>query len=148
MIEPTQQRRHVMDNEALMREAYDHINAGDLEAFAALLDDSMVEHEEAPGLPQNKEGVLQFFAMFRGGFSDLTMEVEDLTTAGDKVWSRIRITGTNDGEFLGMPATGKSVDFQGVDIVRINDAGKCVEHWGVTDTAAMLQQLGVIDAPA
>jgi steroid delta-isomerase-like uncharacterized protein len=137
-----------MDHEALMREAYDHINAGDLDAFGAMLDEDMVEHEEAAGLPQNKEGVLQFFAMFRGAFSDLKMEVEDLATAGDKVWTRIRITGTNDGAFLDMPATGKSVDFQGVDIVRINDEGKCVEHWGVTDTMAMMQQLGAVPAPA
>ena len=47
-----------------------------------------------------------------------------------------------------MPATGKSVDFQGVDIVRINDAGKAVEHWGVTDTMAMMQQLGAVPTPA
>ena len=67
---------------------------------------------------------------------------------GDTVWTRVRITGTNDGEFMGMPATGKSVDFQGVDIVRISDAGKAVEHWGVTDTMAMMQQLGAVPTPA
>lgn len=137
-----------MDHEALMREAYDHINAGDLEAFGAMLDDGMVEHEDAAGLPQNKEGVIQFFSMFRGAFSDLRMDVEDMAMTGDKVWTRVRITGTNDGEFMGMPATGKSVDFQGVDIVRISDGGKAVEHWGVTDTMAMMQQLGAVPAPA
>ncbi len=56
------------------------------------------------------------------------MDVEDTALADDRIWTRVRITGTNDGEFMGMPATGKSVDFQGVDIVRINDAGKAVEH--------------------
>jgi len=137
-----------MDHEALMRQAYDHLNAGDLDGFAAMLDDDMVEHEDAAGLPQNKDGVIQFFQMFRGAFSDLRMDVEDLAMAGDRIWTRVRITGTNDGEFMGMPATGKSVDFQGVDIVRISDAGKAVEHWGVTDTMAMMQQLGAVPTPA
>ncbi len=137
-----------MDYEALMRQAYDHLNAGDLEGFGAMLDDDMVEHEEAAGLPQNKDGVIQFFQMFRAAFSDLRMDVEDLAMAGDRIWTRVRITGTNDGEFMGMPATGKSVDFQGIDIVRISDAGKAVEHWGVTDTMAMMQQLGAVPTPA
>ena len=61
------------------------------------------------------------------------MEAEDIIESGDKAWARIRITGTNDGEFMGMPATGKSVDFQAVDIVRFNDEGVAAEHWGVTD---------------
>ena len=137
-----------MDYEALMRQAYDHINAGDLDGFGAMLDENMVEHEAVPGLPQDKEGVLQFFAMFRGAFSDLRFDVEDTAVADGTVWSRVRITGTNDGEFMGMPATGKSVDFQGIDITRINDAGKAVEHWGVSDTMAMMQQLGAIPTPA
>ena len=49
-----------------------------------------------------------------------------------------------------MPATGKSVDFQAVDIVRVNDEGVAAEHWGVTDTMTMMQQLGVVPegAPA
>lgn len=137
-----------MDYEALMRQAYDHLNAGDFDGFAAMLDDDMVEHEDAAGLPQNKDGVIQFFQMFRAAFSDLKMDVEDAAVTDGKVWTRVRITGTNDGEFMGMPATGKSVDFQGVDIVRISDAGKAVEHWGVTDTMAMMQQLGAVPTPA
>ena len=126
-----------MNHEALMREAYDHINAGDLEAFGSMLDENMVEHEEAPGLPQDKEGVLQFFAMFRAAFSDLRLDVQDVAVADDKVWTRIRITGTNDGEFMGMPATGKSVDFQGMDIVRVNDAGKAVDAFLDTVTESL-----------
>ncbi len=137
-----------MDYEALMRQAYDHLNAGDFDGFAAMLDDDMVEHEDAAGLPQNKDGVIQFFQMFRAAFSDLRMDVEDAAVTDGKVWTRVRITGTNDGEFMGMPATGKSVDFQGIDIVRISDAGKAVEHWGVTDTMAMMQQLGAVPTPA
>jgi steroid delta-isomerase-like uncharacterized protein len=133
-----------MSNADTMRQFYDRLNAGDVDGFAALIADDLIEHEEVEGLPQTKEGVIQFFEMFRAAFSDLRMEAEDVIESGDKAWARIRITGTNDGEFMGMPATGKSVDFQAVDIVRVNDEGVAAEHWGVTDTMKMMQQLGVV----
>ena len=133
-----------MSNADTMRQFYDRVNAGDVDGFAALIADDLVEHEEVEGLPQTKEGVIKFFEMFRAAFSDLRMEAEDVVESGDKAWARIRMTGTNDGEFMGMPATGKSVDFQAVDIVRFNDDGTAAEHWGVTDTMTMMQQLGVV----
>ena len=139
-----------MDHIASMREFFERVNAGDVDGFAAFLADDMVEHEEVPGLPRTKDGVIQFFTMFRAAFSDLRMDAEDIIASGDKVVARIRMTGTNDGEFMGMPATGKSVDFQGIDIVRFNADGLCAEHWGVSDTMTMMQQLGAIPegAPA
>jgi steroid delta-isomerase-like uncharacterized protein len=133
-----------MSNADTMRQFYDRLNAGDVEGFSALIADDLIEHEEVEGLPQTKEGVIQFFEMFRAAFSDLRMEAEDIIEGGDKAWARIRITGTNDGEFMGMPATGKSVDLQAVDIVRFNAEGTAAEHWGVTDTMTMMQQLGVV----
>jgi steroid delta-isomerase-like uncharacterized protein len=133
-----------MSNADTMRQFYDRMNAGDVDGFAALIADDLIEHEEVEGLPQTKEGVIQFFEMFRAAFSDLRMEAEDVIENGDKAWARIRMTGTNDGEFMGMPATGKPVDFQAVDIVRFNDDGTAAEHWGVTDTMTMMQQLGVV----
>ena len=45
---------------------------------------------------------------------------------------------------MGMPATGKSVDVQLIDIIRFRDDGLAHEHWGVFDTLAMMQQLGAI----
>jgi steroid delta-isomerase-like uncharacterized protein len=133
-----------MSNADTMRQFYDRVNAGDIDGFAALIADDLIEHEEVEGLPQTKEGVIQFFEMFRAAFSDLRMEAEDVIESGDRAWARIRMTGTNDGEFMGMPATGKPVDFQAVDMVRFNDDGTAAEHWGVTDTMTMMQQLGVV----
>jgi steroid delta-isomerase-like uncharacterized protein len=139
-----------MDHAASMRQFYDHVNTGDIEGFLALISDDLVEHEEAPGFPPTKEGVSQFFTMLLAAFPDLRMEPEDIIASGDKAVARIRMTGTHQGEFMGIPATGKSMDIQGVDIVRFGDGGLCVEHWGVTDTMKMMQQLGVVPegAPA
>jgi steroid delta-isomerase-like uncharacterized protein len=135
-----------MSHVSTMRQFYERVNAGDVGGFSALLADDLIEHEEIEGLPQTKEGVTQFFTMLLAAFPDVRMNVEDIIESEDTAWARIRVTGTNDGEFMGMPATGKPVDFQAVDIVRFNDEGTAAEHWGVTDTMTMMQQLGVVPA--
>lgn len=133
-----------MDHSATLRRLYDLLNAGDLDGFGALLADDFVEHEETPGLAPTKDGVLEFFRMYRAAFPDLHMAPEDVVASGEKVVARVRATGTHQGEFMGMPATGKSVDVQLIDIMRFADDGLVRDHWGVVDMLAMLQQLGVI----
>ena len=133
-----------MDNEATMRRLYDSINAGDIGAFDDVLAEDFVEHEETPGLAPTREGVKEFFAMYVAAFPDLRMEPEDVLVSGDKVVARVRATGTHEGDFLGLPPTGKKVDVQLIDIIRFGDDGLAREHWGVFDAMAMMQQLGAI----
>ena len=71
---------------------------------------------------------------------------EDIMAEGEKVFIRARMTGTYRGEFMGIPATGQQINVPFADIIRVEN-GKAVEHWGVTDTGVMLQQLGVVAAP-
>ena len=139
-----------MDNSATQQRLYDLLNAGDIDGFGALLSDDFVEHEETPGLAPTKDGVLEFFRMYRAAFPDLRMDTEDVLASGDKVVARVRATGTHEGEFMGMPPTGKSVDVQLIDIMLFAEDGRVREHWGVVDMLAMLQQLGVVPegAPA
>ena len=135
-----------MDHAATIRRMYDLLSAGDIDGFGDLIADDFVEHEETPGLEPTKEGVKQFFHMYRAAFPDLRMEPQDVLASGDKVVARTRATGTNQGEFMGMPATGKSVDVQLIDIIRFGDDGLAREHWGVFDALGMMQQLGAIPA--
>lgn len=138
-----------MERVAAMRRLYELINAGDIDGFGDRLADGFVEHDEAPGLEPTKEGVKQLFRMYRASFPDLRMDVEDVLPSGDKVVGRIRATGTHSGEaFMGLPASGKSVDVQLIDITRFDDDGLAHEHWGVFDALSMLQQLGAIPAMA
>lgn len=109
-----------------------------------MLADDLIEHEETPGLVPTKDGVLEFFRMYRAAFPDLRMDPEDVLASGDKVVARVRSTGTHQGEFMGMPPTGKSIDVQLIDIVRFDNDGLAREHWGVVDTMAMMQQLGAV----
>ena len=138
-----------MDHAVTVRRFYDLLNAGDVDRFGELLADDFVEHEETPGLTPTKEGVLEFFRMYLAAFPDLHMEPEDVLTSGDKVVVRARAKGTHQGELMGIPATGKSIDIQFIDILRLGDDGLVHEHWGVFDQMAMMQQLGVVpEGPA
>ena len=132
-----------MDHEETLRRCYELLNTGDVDGFGDLLSDDFVEHEETPGLAPTKDGVKAFFRMYLAAFPDLRMDPVDVLPSGDKVVARVKATGTNTGEFMGMPATGKSVDVQLIDIMRFGDDGLVHEHWGVFDAMAMMQQLGV-----
>ena len=135
-----------MDHAATARRLYDLINAGDIDGFAKDLAEDFVEHEETPGLAPTKAGVEAFFRMQLAAFPDLRMDVQDVVADGSKVVARVRYTGTQHGEFMGMPATGKSVDVQVIDIFRFDDDGRVSEHWGVFDQLTMMQQLGLVPA--
>ena len=131
-----------MDHTATVRRLYDLINAQDIDAFGELLADDFVEHEELPGGDPTREGVKAFFRMQIAAFPDLAMTPQDVIDGGEKVVVRVRFTGTHQGEFMGIPATGRSVDVQVVDIMRCADDGLVHEHWGVFDAMAMMRQLG------
>lgn len=131
-------------NKSLVRRTYDAINRKDFDALAAVIADDVIEHDEFPGLEQTKSGVIQFFRTFHAAFSGLTMTVEDAIAEGDKVFTRVTLTGTHVGEFLGIPATGRSISVPLADFFRIRD-GQMVEHWGVADSGVMMQQLGVVE---
>jgi steroid delta-isomerase-like uncharacterized protein len=135
-----------MDHTASIQRLYDIINTGDIDGFGRQLADDFVEHDEIPGIPPTKDGVIQYFRLLLAAFPDMRMDVEDIIASGDKAVARVRVTGTNKGEFMGMPATGKSVAMKLIDITRFGDDGLAREHWGVADQLAMMQQLGVIPA--
>lgn len=139
-----------MDHAATMQRAYDLINAGDVDGFGDLVADDFVEHEEVPGLPPTKEGVLTLFRGYRAAFPDLQMTAHEIIASGDRTVARVTTTGTQAGEWMGMPASGKRVEVQLIDIMGFDAAGLICEHWGVMDMLSMLQQLGAIPdvAPA
>lgn len=136
------------DLKTLTRRFYDDVMVGgNLDLIDELVHDEFIEHEEFPGLPPGKESIRFFVTTMREAFPDLTTTIEDIIVEDNKVVSRLRFSGTHRGEFGGIPPTGKKIDVQAIDIVAYRD-GKLIEHWGVTDQMAMMQQLGVIEEPA
>lgn len=135
-----------MDHAATLRRVYDLISAHDIDGFGELLAGDFVEHEEIAGGGPGKAGVMEFFRMQVAAFPDLAMTVEDVVDGGDKVVARVRFSGTNTGEFMGVPATGRAVDVPLIDVMLFADDGLVHEHWGVFDEMAMMKQLGVVGA--
>jgi steroid delta-isomerase-like uncharacterized protein len=132
------------DNKPLARRLYEEVlNQGNLAAADELIAPDLVDHEAGPDGPRGPETTKAFVAALRNGFSDLHVAVEDIIAEGDLVACRFIMTGTNTGDFMGMPATGRSVSVAGVDIMRFRD-GKVTEHWGITDQFSLLQQLGFL----
>ena len=131
------------DNVALCKKFYSEVvNKGNLDLIDDLFAEDFVEHEAFPGLEPSRDGVRQFFAMMRAAFPDLKFDVEFMMSDGDKVMAYVTMSGTQKGEFMGMPATGKKFMTKTIDIIRFSD-GKAVEHWGVTDAMTMMEQLGL-----
>ena len=131
------------DNKALVRRFYEAAGAaGRADEFFG---PDFVDHSLPPGAPQGDEGVRQLAAMFYRAFPDLRVEVGHLVAEGDLVADHVTVSGTHQGEFMGVPATGKRVAFTGTNINRIAN-GKIAEHWGNSDQLALMQQLGLIPA--
>jgi steroid delta-isomerase-like uncharacterized protein len=129
------------DAKSLVRHFYDAVGAGNLSVIDELVADDFVDREEFPGLEPNKEGVKQFFAMLRSAFPDLRMEVREMLADDDLVSVRVIATGTHEGDFMGMSSSGRRIEVQVFDILRIRN-GQVTEHWGLMDAMTMMQQLG------
>lgn len=130
-------------NKNVLRRVYDGINQGHVQILEELVADDVIEHEDFPGLEANKAGVIQFFRQLRAAFPDLRMTADDVVAEGAKVAVLGTMTGTHEGEFMGIEATGNHIRVPFADLFRVEN-GQIAEHWGVTDTGVMMQQLGAM----
>jgi predicted ester cyclase len=118
-------------------------NRGDLRILDDILDPGYIEHQSvAPGVPRTREAVRAMIRALRTGFPDVHLSIEALDAVGDRVWLRIRATGTHKGPFMGSPPTGRTMSIDVLDQVRVS-GGRIVEHWGVPDHLSLLEQLGL-----
>jgi steroid delta-isomerase-like uncharacterized protein len=135
------------DNKAIVRRYYeDVLNAGDIAALEDLAVAEYDEHDPLPGQANGREGLRQRVELLRNAFRP-QFTIEDMIAEQDKVVVRWINRGTHVGEFMGMPATGKSFTIPGIDIHLMRN-GKMAEHWHVVDQLGQLQQLGIIPQPA
>ena len=135
------------DNKALVRRFVDEVQSGgNTDLIDEICSPEFVNHSAPPGLPADCEGIKIVTAMFRGAFPDSYFSVEDMIAEGDEVVTRKTFHGTHEGEFMGIPPSGRTVNVTLIDVVRISD-GQVVEHWSVGDNLGMMQQLGVVSQP-
>src|SRR5579884_455889 len=131
-------------NKAIARQFFeDAYNTGNLALLEQLLAPSYVDEKAPPGTPSGPQGIATIITMFRRAFPDLHFEIEDQIAEGDKVVTRYTFSGTQQGELMGIPPSGKHVSIGGISIYRITD-GKMQQAWIEYDMLGLLQQLGVV----
>lgn len=135
-------------NTDLVRRFYTEIfTNGNLAVADEIIAPEFVEHipQPIPGTHSTvgPEAIRSFASMFREAIPDLSVSIDDVIAAGDKVVTRVTWQGTQKGPLFGADATGKTLRFTGIDIVQIA-GGKLVEHWGEVDVLEALSQLGFL----
>jgi steroid delta-isomerase-like uncharacterized protein len=126
---------------AIVRRLVDEVQTGgDFAVFDELLDPAFIDHTPPPGVLPTRDGVRQLYHSFRSAFPDMVATIEFQTGEGDLVTTRKTYKGIHKGEFLGIPATGRTVSFDVIDVLRVRD-GRVTDHWGVMNIASLMQQL-------
>ena len=119
-----------IENEALARRYIEEVfNKGNVGVIDELVATDFVEHNPFPGQSPGIEGERQAVSMLRSAFPDLHTTIEDVIADADHVVVTVTSRGTQQGEFMGSPATGVPVTDTQIHILRCV-GGKCVEHWG------------------
>lgn len=113
----------------------------DFSRLDEIMRDDYIQHNE--DVAQGKEGFKRFFEKTFQSIPDFSYTMKMIVADGDIVMMYSTTTGTHTGEWVGNPATGNKLDFEVVDIFRIQD-GKIAEHWDVADTLKLFQQVGKI----
>lgn len=133
-------------NKAITIRAEELWNTGNLAIADEICATDFVNHDPNAPDVRDLESYKGFIGMVRTGLPDFHVTIEDLVTEGDKVASRWTARGTHQGEFFGIPPTGKQATWTGMTIYRFA-GGKIVEAWWIKDVMGLLQQLGVIPPP-
>jgi steroid delta-isomerase-like uncharacterized protein len=134
------------DVEAIVRSFYEPFNTGDTSSYATILAEDWVDTPMGAGQQPGAAGFPPVIDQFRATFPDLQVTLEDVIVAGDKAAVRSTIRATQEGELLGIPPTGRPLEFMAIDIHRVEN-GQIVESWHIEDWLSVLFQLGVTFQP-
>ncbi len=135
------------ENATVVRRFADEvITQGQIDRAVDFVWEDVVEQVPLPGQGPGIEGLKDILRAMRAGFPDLVFSIHEQIAEGEKVVSRFEWTGTHQGEFFGVPATGKPVSVWGIVIDRL-EAGRIKDTRIIMDTMGMMMQLGVIPAP-
>ncbi len=134
-------------NKAIVRHFYEAFATNDQAALKEVLAPDLEAYSHGPAGPQNREVHLQGISQWHAAFSETHFTIEEQIAEGDKVATRVTMRSVHsDGDFQGLPPTGKQIEISGTTIERIKD-GKIVERRVSADWLGMMQQLGLIPPP-
>jgi steroid delta-isomerase-like uncharacterized protein len=132
------------DNSTVVRRLFDEVvNAHDVSSLDSLVAPDVVDHQQVI-FAEADQGVGAGLQMLFDGFPDFRGELEQVVADGDQVAARFHLSGTNTGEYRGLPApTGRHAEWDAMAVFRLED-GRIAEVWGVADRMGMLTQLGIL----
>ena len=117
------------------------IEAGNMNVFNEIIAADFINQTAPPGVPKGPEGVMYFFNHFlKPAFPEMKVEIQRQVAENDIVTTHKIFHAAHKGDFMGIPATGKNVRMEVIDIIRLKD-GKFVEHWNVLDWQNVIGQL-------
>ncbi len=135
-----------MTNEHLFRIFIEEgFSKGDVTVFDKYASPDFIDHQYGFS-PPNAEGVKKAINSLHNSFPDFSLTIEDMITEGDKVWGRMTGRGTHKKQFGPIPPTNKKFEITVIDIMRFKEE-KLIEHWGVPDRLALMEQLGMKPPP-
>ena len=118
-------------------------STGDIVAADALLHPEFSLHTPLPTPGPGIEAMNNVIITCRAAFHGLQVTVDDIMAEGDKVTARFTARGVHNGEFMGLPATGKGITMTGIEIFRMKN-GKIAELWGEANLMGLMQHLGLL----
>ena len=133
-------------NIAALERMAECVNTDNLDALDEVVDADAIDHDPAPDQGRGPQGFKDFFGTLRTAFPDLELAPVTVVADDDHVAMAYTITGTHEGEFMGIAATGKRISARGCEIVKFRDA-KVIERWGSSDEMGIMTQLGMTVEP-
>lgn len=128
-------------NVELVRAGFEDLNAGDLDAcMARMAPDFVINLAELPEPMHGRDTWRQGVEVMKRAFPDLEARIEDIFGARDRVAVRLTFRGTHSGEFLGVPASGRSIRYVSHELYRVAD-GLLAEEWICSDMATLMRQI-------
>jgi steroid delta-isomerase-like uncharacterized protein len=121
------------------------MSEGKIETIDDLCAPDYIENDPLPGTSGDLAGLKDSITQIRAAFPDMQVTPDDLIEEDDRLAVRSTMRATHEGDFMGIPASGKKVEVSNYDFVRFED-GMAVEHWGVIDSAALMEQIGAVPA--
>ena len=130
-------------NKEIVRKGFKLFDEGNIEGLMELFAPNSLWYSPSNSpAPMSKEELRELLVMFFNEFSERNSKIEDIIAAGDKVITRVVTTSTHPGEYRGIPATGKKVEYSSIVIFSLED-GKAVEVREDVDNLGRMQQLGM-----
>lgn len=131
-------------NIATQKKMGEIINSHHFEQLHEVMSSGVKDHDPADDQGPGPEGFVHWFTQFHSAFPDFKIAVEHLVADEDNVAFAYTITGTHEGPFNGIPATGKKIKVRGMQISKFNSDAKIEERWGASHEIGILQQIGAV----